>query len=155
MNSARIDTTALAWVGLGSALGGVFRIATAEIVLRALGNHFPYGILAVNLLGSFAIGLLAAATLTGGLWPLSTHWRLCLLPGFCGGFTTFSFFSLQTLQLIQNGRAGAALLYGSATVAGAVLLAGIGYTFGTRWRRKGPGSPADVTGRRSDASSSP
>jgi fluoride exporter len=121
------------WVGLGSGLGGAARILVAAAALHLLGSGFPYGILAANLLGSALIGALAALTAPGGRWLLSPAARQFLTAGFCGGFTTFSFFSLQTFELIEAGRIGAAAAYSLATVAGSVVAVWAGYSVAAGW----------------------
>ncbi len=79
------------WIALGSALGGCARYAMGTAVSQWLGPGFPYGTLGVNVLGCFLIGVFAA-TLE------ALPWRQFLIIGFCGGFTTFSSFSLETLD---------------------------------------------------------
>lgn len=110
------------WIALGSAAGGVARYATGLLAAAQFGEGFPWGTLIVNVAGSFIIGLATAATASGGPLPLSPDLRLFITVGFCGGFTTFSAFSLQTLQLIQSGQVGAAAL----NTVGSVVLCLIG-----------------------------
>jgi fluoride exporter len=98
------------WVALGSAIGGMARYGLGGLVAGRWGDVFPWGTLIINVSGSFAIG--AFYTLTGpdGRWAVGVAGRLFLMAGICGGFTTFSAFSLQTLNLARNGdwlRAGA------------------------------------------------
>lgn len=91
------------WITLGSALGGAGRYWCSGLVARHFGETFPWGTLAVNILGSFVVGF-ADALLT------STPARQLVMAGLCGGYTTFSAFSLQTLNLARDGgwlRAGA------------------------------------------------
>ncbi|HSP26375.1 MAG TPA: CrcB family protein [Saliniramus sp.] len=99
-------------VGAGSALGAVARHVTSLFMLDAFGPGVPWGTLCVNVLGSFLIGLLAAV-LAGEGGPWRNHaTRQFLLAGFCGGFTTFSIFSLELLIFMMAGdwtRAGAYL----------------------------------------------
>ncbi len=98
-------------VGLGGAAGSVARYALARALDRWLPTlAFPPGILLVNTLGCLLIGLALGVT-TKGAPLLSDNARLLLATGVCGGFTTFSTFSHQTLALINAGRTGAALLY--------------------------------------------
>ena len=112
------------WIGAGSALGGMARHGCAVLAARYLGDGFPWGTLIVNVAGSFAIGVIAA--LTEGRGRLGEPARYFLMAGFCGGFTTFSAFSLQTLALLQNGAwAGAA-----ANVLFSVLLCLLGAWLG-------------------------
>ncbi|MFQ3788839.1 fluoride efflux transporter FluC [Halomonas sp. A29] len=97
-------------VGLGSALGTLTRYLVSVGTLAALGPAFPWGTLVVNLLGSWLIAAFAAhASLYGG--GRAARWQPFLVAGFCGGFTTFSLFSLETLHLLESGRPGLALLY--------------------------------------------
>lgn len=79
-------------------------------------SFFPWGTLFVNVSGSFAIGLGAAAVASSGELFLAGSWRLFFMVGFCGGFTTFSSFSLQTLALLQDGRHALAIAYILASV---------------------------------------
>ena len=106
-------TYTLPLVAFGGALGASLRF------LATLAWPAPWGVLAVNVAGSFLIGLLAVR-LAPGLAPF-------LLTGVLGGFTTFSAFSIETVALIERGAAGAALAYVAASVIGAVALAGAGY----------------------------
>lgn len=93
-------------VALGGALGSVARFGIGEAMGRWLGQSFPWATLLVNVLGSFAIGWLATSPATADLAPSS---RAFFMAGICGGFTTFSAFSLQTLELARQGNPGAAL----------------------------------------------
>jgi len=106
------------WVALGGALGSVARYALSGIAVRWLGAAFPYGTLFVNVTGSFAIGLLAALVAADGRPQLGADARAFLLVGVLGGFTTFSSFSLETLNLARSGALAPALL----NVAGSVVL---------------------------------
>ena len=106
------------WVALGGALGSVARYALSGIAVRWLGAAFPYGTLFVNVMGSFAIGLLAALVAADGRPSLGADARAFLLVGVLGGFTTFSSFSLETLNLARSGALAPALL----NVAGSVVL---------------------------------
>jgi fluoride exporter len=92
------------WIGLGSALGGMARHAVSAAVLAlADPNGTPWWTILVNVSGSFAIGFAAAATAPAGLWPQSDTVRIFLTVGVLGGYTTFSAFSLQTLELARQG----------------------------------------------------
>ena len=91
------------WVSLGGALGSAARYWISGVVAERIGQTFPFGTLVVNVGGSFIIGLLAAMTIPEGRWLLSPSAREFLMIGVCGGFTTFSSFSLQTFALAQEG----------------------------------------------------
>jgi CrcB protein len=82
-------------------MGTVARYLTQGAVQRLSGGTFPYGTLAVNVLGSFLVGL--AATLFLERAAVSPLWRSAVLIGFCGGFTTFSALSYETFELLRTG----------------------------------------------------
>lgn len=90
------------WVAFGGALGSVGRYWLANVIESRAGGVFPWGTLAVNVSGSFAIGFLAAFAGSVGSFG-SPGFRLFLMVGVCGGYTTFSSFSLQTLNLLRDG----------------------------------------------------
>jgi CrcB protein len=104
-------------VALGGALGSVARYGATGLVARCLGEAFPWGTLLVNISGSFAIGLFATLA-TEGRWLMSPATRVFFTAGICGGFTTFSAFSLQTLDLARQG----AWLYAGLNILGSVAL---------------------------------
>ncbi len=91
------------WVALGSALGGVARYGCSGVIARLFGETFPLGTLLVNVLGSFVIGFVATLTGPDGRLLVGTSARQFVMTGICGGYTTFSSFSLQTLNLLQGG----------------------------------------------------
>ncbi|MGH7855901.1 MAG: fluoride efflux transporter CrcB [Candidatus Binatia bacterium] len=101
-------------VGAGGFLGSVGRYGLGRVVQRLGGADFPYGTLAVNVLGSFVIGLVVTLSLERGL--VNATLRLFLTVGICGGFTTMSTFSYETLSLLGQGSTGAALGNVSATI---------------------------------------
>lgn len=90
-------------VGLGSAIGGVARFWASGFVANRFGQTFPWGTLLVNVTGSFIIGFIATLTSSDGRWLAGPSTRNFLMAGICGGYTTFSSFSLQTLALAQDG----------------------------------------------------
>ena len=96
------------YVALGGALGSVARYAVSLGAARWLGAAFPWGTLIVNVAGSFAIGLLAALVTSDGRPVLGADTRAFVMVGILGGFTTFSSFSLETLNLARAGALGAA-----------------------------------------------
>ena len=93
------------WVAIGGALGSMARFGLGNIVSDKTGGSFPWGTLAVNVTGSFVIGILGALTSSEG--KMTSQSRVfatqLLITGVCGGYTTFSSFSLQTLNLIRDG----------------------------------------------------
>lgn len=122
----KVTLTLYAAVALGSALGGLARALCSYLLLQALGPGFPWGTLLVNVAGSALIGLYATlAAPDGRLFP-SPAQRQFVMAGFCGGFTTFSVFSLETLLLIEAGKMAVAGLY----VACSVLLWLVGVWLG-------------------------
>ena len=96
------------WVALGGALGSVARYGCSVLAARWMGSGFPWATLFVNVAGSFAIGLLAALVTADGRPTLGADARAFFMVGILGGFTTFSSFSLETLNLAHNGAIGAA-----------------------------------------------
>ncbi|MDO8608386.1 MAG: fluoride efflux transporter CrcB [Phaeospirillum sp.] len=92
-----------ALVALGSAIGGTLRYWLSGLIANSFGATFPWGTLLVNVTGSFAIGLFATLTATDGRVFVAGEWRTFFMVGICGGYTTFSSFSLQTLTLAQDG----------------------------------------------------
>ena len=117
-----MDVERLLWVTLGSAIGGALRYVTSQLALTLLGSSFPYGTLAVNLVGSFLIGLIMHLGLASTLF--SPTLRLFLTSGVMGGLTTYSAFNYETLALLREGPWEVGLLNVAATVAGC-LAAGV------------------------------
>jgi CrcB protein len=91
------------WVALGSALGGMARYWCSGLAARLIGESFPWGTLIVNVVGSFVIGVFAALTVSEGRFLIPSDIRIFVTVGFCGGYTTFSSFSVQTLALMREG----------------------------------------------------
>ena len=122
----------LTWlaVAAGGALGSMARFWLTGAMTALTGPRFPYGTLLINILGSFVIGLVAAIGLTPERMGLHADLRIFLMVGICGGFTTFSSFSLQTLELIQSGDTASALLYIAASVALCLLFVSLGWWLG-------------------------
>ncbi|HVL71352.1 MAG TPA: fluoride efflux transporter CrcB [Beijerinckiaceae bacterium] len=128
----------LAAVGLGAALGSVARYVVSLAALHLLGPALPWGTLAANGLGSFVIGLFAALTEPGARVKVSPEVRHFVLAGFCGGFTTFSIFSLETLLLLEARRFGLAAAYVALSLALWLAAVWIGYAAGERANRLRP-----------------
>jgi len=91
------------WIAIGSALGGVARYWCSGMAARWIGETFPWGTLIVNVVGSFIIGFFFTLTGPEGRVYASTTARQFVMVGLCGGYTTFSSFSLQTLALMNDG----------------------------------------------------
>jgi CrcB protein len=90
-------------IALGSAIGGLARYWLSGVVAERFGQTFPWGTLIVNATGSLVIGIFAALSLPEGRLLISPRTRDFVMIGVCGGYTTFSSFSLQTLRLAQEG----------------------------------------------------
>ncbi len=106
------------WIAIGSALGGMARYGCSGLAARLISETFPWGTLIVNVLGSFIIGFFATLTGPDGRVYVGSLTRQFVLIGFCGGYTTFSSFSLQTLNLMEDGE----WLRASANIGGSVVL---------------------------------
>jgi len=111
------------WIAFGSALGGAARYSLGGLVQRWAPGEFPLGTLAVNVIGSFALGFLVRYAIETP--AISPEVRAFLTIGFCGGFTTFSTFSYESAALLERGDWSRLALYVGLslllTVAGAVL----------------------------------
>lgn len=127
----RSQAILLSAVALGSALGGIARFALSQWVDRWAHGPFPFSTLAVNAIGSFLIGIVAAFALAENA-SLSPTLRLFLMTGFFGGFTTFSTFSLQTLQLLHNGHIVHALANSIGSLCLCLIAVAIGHWLTTR-----------------------
>jgi CrcB protein len=92
------------WIFIGGGLGSLVRWGASGWIANTIGQTFPWGTLVVNVSGSFIIGLFAAATGPEGRWMAPATFRQFFMLGICGGYTTFSSFSLQTLNLAENGQ---------------------------------------------------
>ena len=103
-------------VGVGGFVGSIARYLVAVLFANQMSSVFPFATLAVNIVGCFVIGVLFALSDRGNI--LSPEWRVLLTTGFCGGFTTFSTFSYESLRLIQDGE----YLYVAAYVLASVVI---------------------------------
>ena len=92
------------WIFIGGGLGSLARWWFSGWVANSVGETFPWGTLVVNITGSFIIGLFATVTGPDGRWLVSAGFRQFFMLGICGGYTTFSSFSLQTLTLAEDGQ---------------------------------------------------
>ena len=102
-------------IGTGSFIGGVFRYLISQFIQSRFLSAFPIGTLGVNIIGCFIIGLVFGLSDRGNL---NLEWRLFLATGICGGFTTFSAFSNETIALLRGGQ----FFYGFSYIAASVLL---------------------------------
>ena len=109
--------TACLFVVIGGATGTLARYLISVAALP-FSQNLPWGTICINILGSFVIGLFGTLTLAHGRFPVSENARLFVMVGFCGGFTTFSSFSLQTLDLMRGG----APLQAAVNVVASVVL---------------------------------
>ena len=106
------------WIAIGGALGSVARFWFSGLVAQRFGETFPLGTILVNVTGSFAIGFFATLTSPDGRVLVSPSFREFFMIGICGGYTTFSSFSLQTLNLANDGE----WLYAGLNVVLSVVL---------------------------------
>lgn len=104
-------------VMLGGAVGTFLRYLVSVLALP-ISRELPWGTIIINITGSFVIGLFGTLTLASGRYPVSENLRLFVMIGLCGGYTTFSSFSLQTLELMRN----AAMMRAALNIALSVIL---------------------------------
>lgn len=114
------------YVMLGGALGSLARYLIALAALP-ISKSLPWGTILINIAGSFVIGLFGTLTLSDGRFPVSENARLFVMIGICGGFTTFSSFSLQTLDLLRGGAFARALANVVASVVLCILAVAAGH----------------------------
>jgi CrcB protein len=113
------------WIALGSALGGMSRFALGAWIISKYGAAFPWHTLIINVLGSGLIGLFATTV-------KPAPWRQFLMVGICGGFTTFSSFSLETLMLMREGQSTRALAYIGLSVLVCLASVWFGHAIGAK-----------------------
>jgi len=115
------------WIAAGSALGGMARYGCNSLITAWFGAGFPLGTLVINIVGSFVIGFFASLTGPGGRVMVTPDVRQFVMAGVCGGYTTFSAFSLQTLTLAQHGEVFRAGLNVGASVTLCLVAVWLGY----------------------------
>ncbi|HEX4578138.1 MAG TPA: fluoride efflux transporter CrcB [Edaphobacter sp.] len=122
------------WVTVGSALGGLLRFVIGRLTISFdLAIGFPIGTVLINVIGSFVIGYFGTLTLHSGKYPVSDNGRLFVMVGICGGFTTFSSFSLQTFDLMRSGSWGKALANMVLSVVLCVTAVAAGHRLAQHW----------------------
>ena len=119
------------WIAAGGALGTVGRYWVG-IWMARWSQSLPWGTIAINVTGSFAIAFFATLTTVAGRYPVSDVGRLFFMVGICGGYTTFSSFTLQTLDLLRGGAPGRALLNIGISVVLGMLAVSAGYLVAER-----------------------
>lgn len=124
-------------VSLGAVIGSLLRALASLGSLALFGPGFPWGTLFVNIVGSFVIGFYATLTGPDGRLFAGSHKRQFVMTGICGGFTTFSAFSLETLRLAQSGNWLLAATNVIVSVAAWLTAVWLGHEFATRLNRLG------------------
>ncbi|MFT5031004.1 MAG: CrcB protein [Candidatus Binatia bacterium] len=122
-------------IGLGSALGGMGRFWISTLLARRFGEGFPVGTLVANVSGCLLIGIAAAYTLENGRLQITTPIQQFLMIGLLGGYTTFSTFSLQTLNLAKDGQLTMAGLNVALSVVSCLIAVWLGLTAGAALNR--------------------
>lgn len=114
-------------IGLGSSIGGMLRHVLAESIQQKLQSTLPFGTFTINVIGCFLIGIVFGLFDRGNL---SQEWRLFLATGLLGGFTTFSAFSMETVNLLRDGQYWSVMTYvaGSVVIGLLATFAGISIT---------------------------
>jgi CrcB protein len=120
-----VDLKALIYVGTGGAAGSICRYLVSLAISKSVTTSFPIATLCINLIGSFIIGLLFGLVTKGNNW-LSDGGMLLLATGFCGGFTTFSAFALENINLLRNGQTTLAIVYAAISIGAGLLLCKLG-----------------------------
>jgi CrcB protein len=115
------------WVAIGGALGSVARFWLGNAMAVAVGSEFPWGTLLINVLGSFVISFFGLLTGTSQKFAVPYEARVFVTVGLCGGFTTFSSFSLQTVELMRTGQAGRAGIYVAASLILCLAACALGF----------------------------
>ena len=111
--------------GVGSFIGGVLRYSVSVLMRGLCGQGFPWGTLLVNLVGCFAFGVIFA--LFGRYGSTNSGWCLLLTTGVCGGFTTFSTFANESVQMLQNGNWPGFVGYVATSIVVGFALVALGY----------------------------
>jgi CrcB protein len=120
------------WVALGGAIGSTLRYWIAVWALP-VSRALPIGTIGINIAGSFIIAFFGTLTLSSGRFPASESARLFVMVGICGGFTTFSSFSLQTLDLLRGGAWGRAMANIGLSVILCLASVAAGHALASHW----------------------
>jgi len=113
-------------IGLGGGLGSIARYGTSLVANKYLSNFLPYGTLISNLLGSLLIGIILGYLIENP----SQNFKLLLVTGFCGGYTTFSTFTYENFNYLQNAQLGMFFLYAFGSIVVGLLAVVVGFTLG-------------------------
>ncbi len=116
-------------VMIGGAIGTLARYVISVLALP-FSRELPWGTIIINITGSFLIGFFGTLTLASGRYPVSENFRIFVMVGFCGGYTTFSSFSLQTLDLLRAGAFGRAAVNIVGSVVVCILAVAAGHALG-------------------------
>ena len=122
-------------IAVGSAIGGMARYFFSGAIMNLAGGTFPYGTMFVNVTGAVIIGFIATATGPDGRAIVGAHTRQFLMVGICGGYTTFSSFSLETLNLIRDGEVIPAAANAIASVVLCIIAVWAGHIAATAFSR--------------------
>lgn len=131
------------WVALGSALGGTLRYAIGRAIMQSTAS-LPWSTILINVLGSFVIGFFGTLTLSGSRYAVPETVRIFVMVGVCGGFTTFSAFSLETYDLLRTGDWGQALVNVALSVTLSLAAVAMGHLAAT------PANPAVAVAQTAD-----
>ena len=118
-----MKVSTILFIGIGSFVGGICRYLLSKGIQNRYAEHFPLGTLTVNIIGCLLIGVVFGLAEKGNL---TDEWKLFLTTGILGGFTTFSAFSVETIELLRTGHLAYALTYVSASVVIGLLATYLG-----------------------------
>ena len=119
------------WVGVGGAIGAISRFFVGKKIAEQWGTSFPYSTLTINLTGAFLIGIIL--TVLTERVVADSFWRMLIVVGFLGGYTTFSSYTFEGMQLIESGRWFAALVYVGVSNLACFLCCAVGMAMARGW----------------------
>ncbi len=117
------------FVGIGGAIGSILRYLTSFYTAKYYAGSFPLATFGINILGCFLIGIFIG--LSGSYFPLNNNLKLLLITGFCGGYTTFSTFAMETVNLIDYNNWWVAVLYIISSILIGIFAVWIGLVLGS------------------------